>query len=458
MAGDNCNAIKNAFTALSIITRTFVRASSEPERTFQNTKLGGTTIHTDEGIASVDSKGNIGASSAITAEAAGIGPIMPENIGFIFSSALKLVAEFGEDAKNHVDSAFLEKIMKESVKGFLEHDLKATIVGELCEVMKGPIIPVNHKGGKKKKNTEKVSPSKDEFTRAVIRLISALRGTVTKLLDVVLTGDAVAHQEVNHLFELMSRQAWTEAVRHRYEWFDEAYVFLQPGMRGLADLRRHAIRIFKDSLINLRWKDSLCYEKCVCPKNGSSKASCSKSDKEAKSRDCSEESGCACHLQCYTFNADGIPAEGQLLGRNRLKDWDININDVHAKSYDKYDKYDKDRTSMVDDPEADHPKDDHAKNDHAENDHAKDDHDEDDHPEVEKSTVESLEAHEHLWELPTCASTQVALENSLPCTCGDWRSSETFEFMNKLGIGFFQEGHNSSVARHFFMNDCPKVR
>jgi hypothetical protein len=190
------------------------------------------------------------------------------------------------------------------------------------------------------------------------------------------------------------------------------------------------MRIFKDSLINLTWKDAKCYEKCACQKVGSTEASCLDKDKDAKFRHCPEKSGCVCQLQCYMLNADGIPAEDKLLGRDRLEDWDIKIGDILAKSYDKYDK---DRMIMVDHREADHP-------------------------EADQSTVELLEAHEHMWELPTCKSSQLSLEKSPPCTCGDWRSSETAEFMNALGIGNFQEGHNSEVAKHLFMKDCPKVR
>jgi len=234
MERDNCKAIKNAFIVVSIITRSFVSASSDPVKAFQNTKLGGTAIHADDGMASVNSKDKISVSSTTTAEPITVRPVTSDNIGIIFSSALILVKEFGEAAKEHVDSTFLERIVKDGAEGLHKFDMGATDAKERCDKMSRPVIPAGHKGEK----AEKVLPPKDALTRELIRITSSTREVIPKILDMILAGNAVAHQKVNYLYELMSRQAWTEAARHRFESFDEAYVFLHPTRRQPADFKK----------------------------------------------------------------------------------------------------------------------------------------------------------------------------------------------------------------------------
>lgn len=44
-----------------------------------------------------------------------------------------------------------------------------------------------------------------------------------------------------------------------------------------------------------------------------------------------------------------------------------------------------------------------------------------------------------------------------PCTCGDWRSSETQKFLEQLGLGVNQPGFKTEQARKIFTRECPGV-
>lgn len=86
--------------------------------------------------------------------------------------------------------------------------------------------------------------------------------------------------------------------------------------------------------------------------------------------------------------------------------------------------------------------------------------------EGDKDFDKSYKTEGELLELPTCVSSQLNMgdfknngwhNNLFPCTCGDWRSSETQIFMNQLGLGMFQPGFKTDQAKQLLTRDCPGV-
>jgi hypothetical protein len=199
----------------------------------------------------------------------------------------------------------------------------------------------------------------------------------------------------------------------------------------LLTLIRLVTRIFEASLITTSWEDGRCYQKCVCKDDGSATNLCSNEDANAKYRLCPNDGkGCACQLQCLSTNMDKRKNEVQLLGMEQLASWDVDFMKVLVKSYATY------RTTkgIL--------------------------------PDIDRSLLKSVKTHGDLLELPTCASSQLDMgdfrkdekHNSLfPCTCGDWRSSETQIFMKQLGFGKFQPGYKTELAEELFTHDCPRV-
>jgi hypothetical protein len=210
--------------------------------------------------------------------------------------------------------------------------------------------------------------------------------------------------------------------------------------------RRQVTLIFHKSLITFSWKHSKCYEKCLCSKeDGSALRLCSIRDPKALFRYCPDDGkGCACQLHCYTSILDGPNQEVELLGRDQLELWGVDFDDVLIKSYDKYRKIDTERLP------------------------------------TDKGFIESVELKESIFELPTCASSQISLRDEgtkgqkpknpdeskkpgkrinqhFPCTCGNWRSDETRIFLEALGLGRFQPDYKSGAVKELFTKDCPGV-
>ena len=184
-ADDECKVTQQAINAISTIARTIVTMSSPP--------AGG-------------------------------------SVGALFSLALNLAQEFGEDGKEHVDAAILEEVVKKSTAGPQEGDIIPEHVTTLCP--KGGNLLY---GGSEP--DEKFSHSA-ALKREIVRRTSSVRGTMSKILDMVVAGNAIAHPEFNHLYELMSGQSWTEAARRRFESCDERWVIIRSVTRRFADFEK----------------------------------------------------------------------------------------------------------------------------------------------------------------------------------------------------------------------------
>ena len=176
-ASDNCKAVKAAFKAVSSITRTLeVTVSPSPN---------------DFSVAS------------------------------IFSLAVKLVEGFGEQGKDHVDDKLREKAIHGIVK-FPELESTKSAVEKLCYV---EVKRVSVEGKKthhsKSPNPEELSHHSDILKKHLIKITSSVRETVSNILEVVVAGNIIVRPEFSYLYELMSRNDWSEKGRRLYESFDE---------------------------------------------------------------------------------------------------------------------------------------------------------------------------------------------------------------------------------------------
>lgn len=258
----------------------------------------------------------------------------------------------------------------------------------------------------------------------------------------------------------------------------------------------------------------------MCKEDRSSLTLCNNKDINSKNRYCpSDDSGCACQLQCLASNVDGRKNEVQLVGIDQLASWGIDMREILVESYDNYRNSqavskidnikDKDRELIVDnikgkdnEPIVDNTKDKDTEPEIDKPDgelivpeiDETDEIDEIDEPEsklgvpkldkrdddlsdleddeldgmskLDKAFMKAMKAEGQLLALPTCVSAQLDMgdfkkdssHNRLfPCTCGDWRSSETQTFLKQLGLGMFQPGYSSKEAQKIFTRDCPGV-
>lgn len=150
--------------------------------------------------------------------------------GSVFSLAVKLVEEFGDSAKDHVEDLLLEKPADGITKiPTIEwnkkhiHDLCAIEESRRPKEGKRPMWKLGHH---EKENKDFPAQNAFLFKKHIIKASASIRETISRIFEVVVRGNALDHPEVNHLFELMSRHDWSDDARRLHESFDIKYVFL----------------------------------------------------------------------------------------------------------------------------------------------------------------------------------------------------------------------------------------
>lgn len=143
------------------------------------------------------------------------------SVGSVFSLAMKLVEEFGESGKDHVEALLLERAVNGTMN-FPDLEYIKKPVDELCALEAERLSTINHKGNK----GEDFASQSAVLKKQIIKVTSSIRETISRILDIVVNGDAIVHPDFNYLFELMSRHDWTDEARRLYESFDDKYAFL----------------------------------------------------------------------------------------------------------------------------------------------------------------------------------------------------------------------------------------
>lgn len=144
------------------------------------------------------------------------------SIGSIFSLAMKLVEEFGEHAKEHVDAELLEKTASGTID-FPDLEYAKIAVRDLFALEAGR----SSSTGPKDKRSDNAEQDQDYSHRSallkkqIIKVTSAVRETISAILDIIVAGNALLNPNFNYLYELMSRHDWSDKGRLLYESFDE---------------------------------------------------------------------------------------------------------------------------------------------------------------------------------------------------------------------------------------------
>lgn len=250
-------------------------------------------------------------------------------------------------------------------------------------------------------------------------------------------------------------------------------------LESLLISNRHIAHVFEMSVMKYFWEESRCYTNCVCSRDSRLTAPMCKA-REAKQnlRYCPpDDENCVCQLQCLSSTGEKGHNEARLLGFSELPSWDINYQDILENSYNKYRLS---KQGALSDAQSElwlqakekdivpgAEKDDIA-------------------PGIGKKVIlppsgagialpvvgktsalhsQSIMAWLGPLILPTCATALLSLgdfqkshrEHLFPCTCGDWRSSETQAFVERLGIGVSQPGSKSKEVERLFSRHCPGV-
>ena len=159
-------------------------------------------------------------------------------VGSIFSLATKLVEQYGEHGSAHVEMALLEKAVNGNIEIYgLKHENAKTYADEMCDMELGPESSKKTSSSTSSSGDKKGDPEDKDFARQgqilrkqITKVSSSIRETISKILDTVVTGNALTFPEFNYFYELMSRHDWTEEARRFYESFDDKWVSLPPVM------------------------------------------------------------------------------------------------------------------------------------------------------------------------------------------------------------------------------------
>lgn len=204
---------------------------------------------------------------------------------------------------------------------------------------------------------------------------------------------------------------------------------------------------FKESLITAALANSKCYQKCANrPGDMKAQDACKSKWANVDSRYCPEEDEfTACQVQCFTTQTVGN-RERTLIGKMALPQYALSVKQLLKDSLHHYHE-----TGNV------QP----ALGQLAGNGSS------------DILTLErTLNTEVSGLALPVCHSTSVKLtefddkvhfglkynqNQQFPCTCGDWRSSETPDFMARLGLASNQSDFQTGAAKELFTQICPHV-
>ena len=204
---------------------------------------------------------------------------------------------------------------------------------------------------------------------------------------------------------------------------------------------------FKESLITAALANSKCYQKCANrPGDMKAQDACKSKWANVDSRYCPEEDEfTACQVQCFTTQTVGN-RERTLIGKMALPQYALSVKQLLKDSLHHYHE-----TGNV------QP----ALGQLAGNGSS------------DILTLErTLNTEVSGLALPVCHSTSVKLtefddkvhfglkynqNQQFPCTYGDWRSSETPDFMARLGLASNQSDFQTGAAKELFTQICPHV-
>ncbi len=206
-------------------------------------------------------------------------------------------------------------------------------------------------------------------------------------------------------------------------------------------------QLFKEQLISASLASSKCYQKCAHkPGNLKTADACKSKWFNVDSRYCPEEDPfTACQVQCFTTQNTGN-RERMLIGKMALPQYQVSVQHVLRDSLHHYYEYGNAMPSMGQTV---------GSGDH-------------DILALDGKLTSNVTA----LSLPVCYSTTVRLaefdnkphfghkynlNQQFPCSCGDWRSSETAEFLSRMGLGSNQTDFTSGAAWELFTQICPHV-
>ncbi|KAL2074182.1 hypothetical protein VTL71DRAFT_7960 [Oculimacula yallundae] len=204
-------------------------------------------------------------------------------------------------------------------------------------------------------------------------------------------------------------------------------------------------QLFKESLITAALTNSKCYSKCAFqPDDMKVQQVCKAKWANIKSRYCPEDNeSIACQVQCFTTQSRGN-REKSLIGKAALPQYSLSVDQLLKDSFHHYQTIGNSPPTLG--QLAGNGSSDILTLDRTLN-----------------SKVSGLA-------LPVCVSANVKLTNfddkvhinlkytqnqQFPCSCGDWTSNETPDFMARLGLGFNQTDFQTGSAKELFHQICP---
>lgn len=134
------------------------------------------------------------------------------SLGSIFSVAMKLVEQYGDESKDHVDVEVLHKLANGVVEIAKSSNVKAHLE-VLCALER-----LSRKGNRRDPDLVYQGAL---LRKHIGKASSSVRDTISTILDLIVAGNAITNPEFNYLYELMSGHEWTEEARGVFNTFDE---------------------------------------------------------------------------------------------------------------------------------------------------------------------------------------------------------------------------------------------
>lgn len=133
--------------------------------------------------------------------------------GAWITMAMQIAQDSAETGKEFRDAARLDRIVRDGSIGAPGLDMSPTYATGYCSTFM-------RKSGRPDENFAHGAALK----RQVVTIASSARGIISRILDIVMSGNALTDPGSNVIYEVMVGQNWTEGARQRYAMLDEEYV------------------------------------------------------------------------------------------------------------------------------------------------------------------------------------------------------------------------------------------
>ncbi|KAL5327226.1 hypothetical protein ACEPPN_004918 [Leptodophora sp. 'Broadleaf-Isolate-01'] len=281
-------------------------------------------------------------------------------------------------------------------------------------------------GGMQNQNWERATKMASHVSKAFMDM----RAVLERLMKALSNGNAL-EMEASYLALYLDH--------------DEMFGALQRLKQGHSIYETIMTQRFKESLITSSLANSKCYQKCANrPGDIKAQDACKSKWANADSRYCPEDDEfTACQVQCFTTQSTGN-RERTLIGKMALPQYSLSVKQLLKDSLHHYHE-------TGNSPPALGQLAGNGTRDIL-------------------SLDRTLQSEVSGLALPVCYSTSVKLaefdnkvhfglkynqNQQFPCTCGDWRSNETPDFMARMGLGSNQSDFQTGAANELFTQICP---